>query len=136
MHNLFSWDKSVCRVVPLISSKCSFYSCPCTVMFSFSMTNLKEIPTMFTVGFDKKTTQPKEWLWRFELTCASIWPYPMFIEFYFMTFQWVINLIKTMLWKICIMCTIIADIKVIFFSNMSIFTSAFYMINTLFNVSI
>ena len=56
----------------------------------------------------------------------------MLIEFYSTTFQGVINILKFMLYKICIMCTIATDTKVIFFNKMLIFTGAFYMINVFF----
>ena len=136
MNNFFRVHKSTYKGVHLISSKCLFYACPCTVMFSFSMASLKEIPTMFNASFLMKTAQPKEWLCRFELTCASVWPYPVFIECYSTIFQGIINFSKTMLYKICIMCTIVTDIKVIFFNDMLIFTRGFYMIDVLFSMSI
>ena len=73
---------------------------------------------------------------RFELTCASVWPYPIFIECCSTIFQGIINFSKTMLCKICIMCTIVTDIKVIFFNDISIFTRDLYMIHVLFRMSI
>ena len=96
----------------------------------------KKIPTMFNVGFLMKKTQPKEWSCRFKFTYASVWPYPMFIECYSMTFQGFINLSKIVLYKVCIMCMIITDIKMKFFNNMSIFTGSFYMIDIFFSMSI
>ena len=64
-HHWTTW--SVDKVVHLIPSKCSFDTCPYTIMLSFTMTSLKEIPTMFNVCFLIKVTQPVEWSRKFQI---------------------------------------------------------------------
>ena len=136
MNKLIIQYKLVGIMFHLPSLKCMFYTCPCTIMVSFSMTSLKEIPTMFNAWFlIKSTKQPIEGSWTFKLTYVYTWLYPMFIEFDATSFQWIIYFIETMLYKMCIMCTIIIDIKMIFFDDMSIAIGAFYIIGNLLSMS-
>ena len=61
LNNLISTHKSIDRMVHLMSSKCSFYTCPCTIVLSFSMTSFKEIPMMFNICFSMNDPNGDRW---------------------------------------------------------------------------